>query len=86
MTIEEKESLLTRTCIRVEEVMALTGFSKSFCYQIMRECRSKFNGQAGIRTDAILTKSLFQYLGTSIEEEIAMVINAKELANKTREN
>jgi hypothetical protein len=80
LSIEEKEKILSRACIRVEDVMKLTGYSKSYCYEIMKDCRKEFNGQAGIRTDAILTKSLFAYLGTTLEEELASIIRAKELA------
>lgn len=84
MTIEEKEKILVKTCIRVEDVMALTGYSKSYCYQMMNECRRDFKGQAGVRTDAILTESFFNYLGTTIEKEMASIIRAKEIA-KSRE-
>lgn len=80
MTIEEKEIILNKTCIRADEVCALTGFSKPMAYKIMAECRKSYKGQAGVRTDAILTKSLFEYLGTTLEQELASIIRAKELA------
>ena len=80
MTLEEKEQILTKSCVRAEDIMAITGFSKSMAYKIMKECREEFKGTAGIRNDAILTKSLFDYLGTSLEEELSLIIRAKELA------
>lgn len=85
LTFEEKEKMLSQICLRCDDIMKLTGFCKSKVYAIMKECRNDFNGKAGIRTDAITTTSLFKYFGTSLEEEIALVIRTKELVNAKRE-
>ncbi len=77
LTIEKKEQLLSKPCIRVEDVMVLTGYGRSMCYQLMNECRQNFNGRAGIRTDAITPKSLCLALGTTIEAEMRLIGIAK---------
>ena len=85
MTIEEKEEILSKMCLRCDDIVKLTGFSKPHVYKIMRTCRKEFKGTAGIRNDAITTVSLCDYLGLSLEDELALIIRAKKLANKNRE-
>ena len=77
LTIETKEQILTRPCIRVDDVELLTGYSKRMCYNLMKVCREQFNGTAGIRTDAIKPESLCKALGTTIEEEMRLIGIAK---------
>lgn len=81
LTIELKEQILSKPCIRINEVMLLTGYSKSNCYVFMQECRKNFKGQAGIRTDAITPRSLCLALGTTIEEEMKLIGIAKGYIN-----
>lgn len=77
LTIETKEKILLKPCIRVNDIETLTGYSRCKCYELMRICKNNFNGQAGIRTDAITPKSLCKALGTSIEEELRLIGIAK---------
>lgn len=77
LTLEEKEQLLLKPCLTAKEVQLYTGFSRSVVYRLMCECRKNFNGTAGIRTDAITTKSLCLALGTTIEDEMRLLGIAK---------
>lgn len=77
LTIELKEQILSKPCIRVDEIMLLTGYSDRMCYKLMDECRRNFNGRAGIRTDAITPTSLCKALGTTIEEQMRLIGIAK---------
>lgn len=81
LTIESKEQILLKPCIRVDDVILLTGYSKSNCYNLMQECRKNYKGQAGIRTDAITPRSLCLALGTTIEEELKLIGIAKGYIN-----
>lgn len=81
LTIEEKEKILLKPCLRVKDIELLTGYSKSACYQLMSECRANYNGKAGIRTDAITTKSFCLALGTSVEEQMRLIGIAKGFIN-----
>lgn len=81
MTLEEKEKVLSKPCIRVNDIVALTGYSKRMCYRLMQECRANFKGRAGIRTDAITPRSLCLALGTTIEEEMKLIGIAKGYIN-----
>lgn len=81
LTLEVKESLLTKPCLRAKDIELLTGYSKSACYQLMNDCRENFNGKAGIRTDAITTKSLCLALGTTLEEQMRLIGIAKGYIN-----
>lgn len=73
MTLEEKENILIKPCLTVEDVMIYTNFSKSHSYKIMSICRKEFNGKAGLRSEAIKTESLMQYLGTTLERELTLL-------------
>lgn len=77
LTIELKEHILSKPCIRIDEVMLLTGYSKSNCYSLMKECKKNYKGQTGIRTDSISPKSLCLALGTTIEEQMKLIGIAK---------
>ena len=81
LTIELKEKILLKPCVRVNDIMAISGYSQRMCYHLMKECREHFNGRAGIRTDAITTKSLCLALGTTIEEEMRLIGIAKGYIN-----
>lgn len=81
LSIETKEQLLSRPCLRAKDIMQLTGYGKSMCYELMQECRKNFNGKAGIRTDAITTRSLCLALGTTLEEEMRLIGIAKGYIN-----
>ena len=86
LTIEEKESILSQVCLRCEDIMKLTGFSKSNVYKLMNQCRQEFQGKAGVRTDAITTTSLCQYIGIDLEQELATIMRAKKLVNDKKED
>lgn len=77
LTIETKEKVLLKPCIRVKDVMLLTGLSERVSYYLMADCKNNFNGRAGIRTDAITPKSLCLALGTTIEDEMRLIGIAK---------
>ena len=77
LTLELKEKILLKPCIRLQDIMLLTGFGKSTCYNLMTECKKFYGGKAGLRTDAITPKSLCLALGTTIEEEMRLIGIAK---------
>lgn len=71
MTPEMKKALLLKMALRVDDVVALTGYSKRKCYEIMAICRRDFAGRAGILTDAITPRSLCKALNTTLEDELS---------------
>ena len=77
LSINDKERILNQLCVRVKDVMLLTGYGKRQCYRLMKECRTNFNGCAGIRTDAVTTESLCRALGTTKEKELRAISIAK---------
>lgn len=50
LTIESKEQILLKPCIRVDDVILLTGYSKSNCYNLMQECRKNYKGHTEVST------------------------------------
>lgn len=81
MTLERKRELLLMPCLKCKEVMELTGYKKTSAYNLMAVCRENYGGKAGVRTDAILTASLFKALGTTLESEytqLCALMNAQQ--------
>ena len=77
MTLEEKERILSKLAIRLEDVMAFTGYSKRKCQDLMTMCRKELNGKAGFLSDAITPSSLCRACGTTLEEELRLIYKAK---------
>lgn len=77
LTLEEKEHILSKPVLRLTDIKKLTGYANTTAYQIMRECKEKYNGTVTTRNDAIKTESLFKFLGTSLERELYLLGCAK---------
>ena len=77
MTIEEKEKILTKAGIGIDEIQKFVPCGRTKAYQIRKICIDEFNGRAGVATDRITPKSLCLALGTTIEEELRIIYHAK---------
>lgn len=77
LTIENKEQILSKLAIRLDDVILFTGYSKRKCQDLMQYCRDKLGGRAGYLTDAITPKSLCEALGTTLEDELKIIYIAK---------
>lgn len=86
LTIETKENLLLKPCLRVDEIMILVGCGRSKAYQLMKLCKTKYNGRVGIRTDAVSTRAVCLMLGTTLEKELELLAIAKGVKSCQRKD
>lgn len=77
LNLETKEKLLLKPILNAKDIATLTSFSRAVCYRIMTECREKWDGRVGCRTDVVTTKSVLKLLGSTIEEEMRLIGIAK---------
>jgi len=82
ISIEERKRLLAIPTWNYKQVMAYTGFKKSKCFEIMRECKERLNGKILFNEHAVSRNSVLAWLGTSFEEE---AYHIKQLEKEQKE-
>ena len=69
MTIQERKELLGKPAWDYKDVMLFTGYKKSKCFEIMKECKEKLNGKVLFNKHCVKRDSVLAWLSTSIERE-----------------
>ena len=82
MNIEEKENLLLKHSYSAKDVMALSDVKHTRAQQIMNECRAKYGGSIAGRNNVITSASYWAREGTTREEELRIILYAKESSKK----
>ena len=77
MTIEEREYYLLKTNYSAKDIMALLGCKKTWATKVMKECKTKYDGEITGRPLLIKANSFWLREGTTREEELRFIAYAK---------